>query len=66
MKDTNTKIKKGGRPIDTEAVRLVQQLRNEKSNSFREIQAILEKRLKKRVDIKTVYRWYHYKLPVDN
>jgi len=63
---TSTEItNKGGRPIDMEAVRLVKQLRNIKGNSFREIQAIVAKRLKKPVDIKTVYRWYHYKLVVD-
>lgn len=63
---TNTEItNKGGRPIDITAVKLVKQLRDTKGNSFREIQAIVAKRLKKPVDIKTVYRWYHYKLAVD-
>lgn len=63
---TNTEItNKGGRPINTTAVRLVKQLRDNKGNSFREIQAIVSKRLNKPVDIKTVYRWYHYKLGVD-
>jgi|GEM_PF-2007719 hypothetical protein len=60
----NTEItNKGGRPMNTEAVKLVKTLKDDNNLSFREILEVMQKRLRRKLDIKTIYRWYHYRLP---
>lgn len=60
---TNTEImNKGGRPINVAAVNRVKELRDKEKLTFRGAKAVLERELNKKLDIKTVYRWYRYKV----
>lgn len=44
-------------------VKRVKYLKDEKVLTFREVQARMEKEDKRKYDLKTLHRWYHYKLP---
>lgn len=63
MTPTKTEINKGGRPINVKAVKLAKELRDEQNLSFREVMEVMQRRMRRKLDIKTVYRWYHYDLP---
>jgi hypothetical protein len=62
MKKTKKRINKGGRPIDVNAVKEIKKLIDENKLSFRDSLPVLQRKLGKKVDVKTAHRWYNYKL----
>lgn len=54
--ESEENIKKRGRPLDIETIKLVKKLRNRHRLSFRAIATVLEK------DVSMVHKWYKYQI----